>query len=170
MNKLLYFFIIFVISLVVSILIIHFLKFTDNKLLDSEYIIDYLGIFLGFTIALLSFAISITDKIKENILDDKTIIDKEKKRIIIDKTSNVFEELKDDSLLIFWFFIAVIILYIFENTNIPLIDWPFKNFFSKTNIINQVKFAIFISSLYAIYDIIKTIFILSESTRIDKRI
>lgn len=131
------------------------------KICDSEFVINYLGIFLGFTIALISFILSITDKLNDNIDNNPNFSDRQKEHNKINLLQ-IFKELKQDTFLIFWLFIIVIILYVIENIDLPFIDWTFK-FFSKRTFLNQLKLTIFILSLYSIYDIITALFKLSES-------
>ena len=158
----------FLLPFLFSVILSCYLGFNDTKINNTNFIIDYLGLFLGFTIALLSFAISIIDKVKKDLLSNSDK-DAEKIENQIAKLSSVFTELKEDTMVIFWFFIVVVAIYIFENINIPFIKWPFKGCFSKILFLNHIKFSIFILSLYAIYDILKTIFLLSESTGVNKK-
>ena len=58
-------FLIFLIPYIISVLITIYLDISHIKLFQTDFIIQYLGIFLGFTIALLSFAVSISDKLKD---------------------------------------------------------------------------------------------------------
>ncbi|MBK7106646.1 MAG: hypothetical protein IPH62_15335 [Ignavibacteriae bacterium] len=134
---------------------------------DNSFLFTYLGIFLGFALTIFTFIVSMVDKIKDAIEKDESKT-KEQKNIAQINILSFYSEIKDDIFLIFYFFIIVTALSLFENVDIPFINT--SNFFlSKIQLIVAIKLELFILSLYAIYDLTSSAFKISEATGIFKK-
>ena len=149
-----------------SFLVTEFVGKNSFKIHESEFLINYLGIFLGLTIALISFILSITDKLYENVNSNLDYTE-DKKNENKNKIKQIFKELKGDTFIIFCFFIIAVVLHLFENMDLPHIKWPVI-FMKKKVFINQLKLTIFILSIYSIYDILSCLFNLSEAMGFSK--
>ncbi|GBD86691.1 hypothetical protein BMS3Abin03_00612 [bacterium BMS3Abin03] len=168
-NKLstVYILIIFIVLFISSCLLIKYTNINIKVISDNPFLFTYLGIFLGFALTIFTFIVSMVDKIKEAIENDRSKTREQKE----DTESNIlsfYSEIKDDIFLIFYFFVIVTILSLFENIDIPLIKLD-QFFLSKTQLIDSIKLGMFILSLYAIYDLTSSAFKISEATGIFKK-
>lgn len=151
-------FIIFISVFIASAVLVKYTKINVSKISDDSFLFTYLGIFLGFALTIFTFIVSMVDKIKASIeKDDKKTVDEKKETQ--NKIISFYSELKDDIYFIFYSFLIVIVISLFENViNIP-------NFIlSKDQILIAIKLEIFLLSIYAIYDLCSSAFKISEST------
>ena len=150
--------------LVVSLYVVNNYDVSNIKIVDNEFILTYLGIFLGFAITIYTFGVSMLENIKINI-NQKEDLDPKTKAKFFRKLLNGFKELKIDIWLIFYCFLAVVIFSISKFIpvisfleSVEIIDgYPFK-------IRESINLTIFILSLWAIFDLMKALFSVSEIT------
>lgn len=154
-----------IITFIICCILIKHTNINVEPIAQNTFLFTYLGIFLGFALTIFTFIVSMVDKIKDEIEKDeeKTNIDRKntQKNIL-----SFYSEIKQDIFLIFFFFIVVTFISLFENVDIPLIK-IFKDYYiSKIQIITSIKLEIFILSIIAIYDLTSSAFKISEATGI----
>lgn len=69
------------------------------------FLVNYLGVFLGIVITLITFIYSV---IKQIMNDDK-------------EAGGIYSELKDDTYFIFWMFIIALLIMAFSSIDIPYV-------------------------------------------------
>lgn len=140
---------------------------TDFKDVSSnQFLIAYLGVLLGFALTLFTFIISMVEKISDKIIKDEIILPEIKVRKQ-EKLSGMLAEVKDNIAFVFFCLLICCIFSIIENIDLPYISITnYREFVTKSLIINSSKLTIFILSLYAIYDIMIVSFTISDLTSI----
>lgn len=123
---------------------------------DTPAVFTYFGVLLGFSITVYTFGLSMTENIKKGILTIDTL-SKEEKIVLIQKMINGFKEIEDDIWAIFWCIIIVIITSIAKNVVNPF-GWNVE----KIQIPEICNLTLFIFSTYCMYDIMKSLFNLSQ--------
>jgi len=135
---------------------------SNIKIVDNEFILTYLGIFLGFAITIYTFGVSMLDSIRSNIdlKDDITTVQKAR---FFKKLLKGFKELKQDIWLMFICFLIVIIFSIGKQIEALsfLKEIEITDTFS-FKIDKGINLSIFILSLWATYDLMKALFNVSE--------
>lgn len=135
---------------------------SNIKIVDNEFILTYLGIFLGFAITIYTFGVSMLDSIRSNI-DLKDDITTAQKARFFKKLLKGFKELKQDIWLMFICFLIVIIFSIGKQIEALgfLKEIEITDTFS-FKIDKGINLSIFILSLWATYDLMKALFNVSE--------
>lgn len=123
---------------------------------DTPAVFTYFGVLLGFSITVYTFGLSMTENIKKGILKLKNI-SKDEKVILFQKMINGFKEIEDDIWAIFWCIIIVIIASIAKNIINPF-GWNVESI----QIPEICNLTLFIFSTYCMYDIMKSLFNLSQ--------
>lgn len=136
--------------------------FIDNQSLTIFSIL--LGLIIGTVSVLISSISSIYSLLFSYInsgkLNAQTI---EKLAILKTKIKSTINEIKDNTLFIFFAFIVNFIVVIFVKIDLPYVSWPFQLIFtSKVNVFYSISLSSIFLSLYAIYDIIRSIFTIHE--------
>lgn len=148
------------IIVVITIIASHFLvKYTEVELLsifDTFSLFTYFGVLIGFSITIYTFGLSMIGDIKKNI-DRINKITQEEKKEMFRGLINGFAQIKQDIWLIFIGILIIIIFSILKN-----IVNPFGIEVEKYQIPETVNLSLFILSTIAMYDIMKTMFNLSE--------
>lgn len=150
---------------ILSLGAICFLNISAVKFIGSEFLLGYLGIFLGFAFSIVTFNMSLLDKAWSKVESDGSYSEKDKnetkKRIYA-----FLEEVSDNMKFLYFSFLFVVIIMILEVWDIPNISVSPELFYTKLNLLNAIKFSIFGFSVYIIYDLLIGTFSLNE--RVEK--
>ncbi len=119
--------------------------------LENSFLINFLGVLLGVSITLVTFIYSVVNR----ILDKTKYKNKESQTVF-----KLFNELKDNTVLIFWFLSIVLILAVWSTIDIPNIKLVKLIGVDKGIVIIWIKLNIVILSMVAIKDTIGTLFTL----------
>jgi hypothetical protein len=123
---------------------------------DTLSLFTYFGVLIGFAITIYTFGLSMIAEIKKNIDKISGLTDSDKKTMFRN-LRNGFRQIKQDIWLIFIGIILVIIFSILKDITNPF-GWEIE----KYQIPETVNLSLFILSTIAMYDIMKTMFNLSE--------
>lgn len=115
----------------------------SENLISTTFLVNYLGVFLGIAITLVTYIHTTITTINNNKVSK----------------NDIFTELKQNTLLVFSFFICSIIIMGIEKINFPWISLG-KLFKYKGLIIDFIRNLFLFFSLYSMYDIIDCLFIL----------
>ncbi|APU60744.1 MULTISPECIES: hypothetical protein [Clostridium] len=138
------------------------LQISELKILDDEFVINFILIVLGFTVSFITILYSTFEKLRQQLVEIfKNIISETELKDMELIMFNIFKQLKEDILFIFRYLVDVVFIIIWRNIDIPYIKWNF-NYISKLDIILLIKLTIIFLTLLALYDIIKSIFKLIE--------
>lgn len=135
------------------------IKNTDVELLailNPISLFTYFGVLIGFSITIYTFGLSMIADIKKNIDKIKNLTTQDKKDMF-QGLRNGFSQIKQDIWLIFIGIVLVIIFSILKNITNPF-GWEIEKF----QIPETINLTLFILSTIAMYDIMKTMFNLSE--------
>lgn len=116
----------------------------------------YFGVLIGFSITIYTFGLSMCNYIKKNI-QEITEFTNDEKQILFNKLIRGFKEIKQDIWLIFYAIIFVVIFAIFSEIKNPF-HWEVEKF----KIPETINLTLFIISTISMFDIMKTLFNLSE--------
>jgi hypothetical protein len=116
----------------------------------------YFGVLIGFSLTIYTFGLSMITDIKNNIekLSDKT---EEEKSAMISSLISGFAEIKQDIWLIFIAIIGIIYFGIAKEITNPF-DWNVEQY----KIPETINISFFIISTISMFDIMRTLFNLSE--------
>ena len=138
-------------------------QIVNLRILDDQFVINFIIIVLGFSVAIITILYSTFDKLREQLVQIfKESISKSELSDIDLKMSDCFRSLKEDTLVIFWYLLWAVFMPIFKVINIHYIKWRF-NCISKVDMMVIIKLTIIFLTLAALYDIIGTIFKLIET-------
>lgn len=152
---------IFPVLITISVTIISFIlvKETEVELLsifDTASLFTYFGVLIGFAITIYTFGLSMIADIKKNI-DKIDNLSAKTKDQMFKGLRNGFGQIKQDIWFIFTGIIIIIIFSILKNIENPF-GWNVEAF----QIPETVNLSLFLLSTYSMYDIMKTMFNLSE--------
>jgi hypothetical protein len=119
--------------------------------LENSFLINFLGVLLGVLITLVTFIHSVVNESLK-----KTNNQQSKRKTAI----QLYSELKDNTVLIFWFLIIVFILTVWMTIDIPKIQLIELIGIEKNILITWIKLNIMILSMVATKDTIETLFTL----------
>lgn len=148
--------ILFAVLLVISNVLERFTNISNFELFDATSLFTYFGVLIGFAITIYTFGLSMIDGIKENIAKNKLISEPVKKELF-DKLISGFNQIKEDIWVIFYAIIVVVCFAILKN-----IPCPFNLDVIKIKVPESVNLALFLYATICMYDIMKTLFNLSE--------
>lgn len=142
-----------------SLIAIHCLKLSNVKFIGSEFLLGYLGIFLGFSFSILTFVLSVVDKVKQSIEPNYTV---EQKETTQNRIKKFVDEQFDMLFFLFCSFIFVVLIMVVEVVNLSnalssiniYIDKSKIFHITKINLLDAAKFSIFALSIYGIYDLL----------------
>ena len=149
-----------IIIVILTIIISNYLvQFTDVELLtvfDTISLFSYFGVLIGFALTVYTFGLSMIGDIKSNIakIDNLT---KEDKKEMYQNLRNGFAQIKQNIWLIFAGIILVIFMSIIKNIENPF-GWNVEGY----QIPETLNLTMFLLSTIGMYDIMKTMFNLSE--------
>jgi hypothetical protein len=139
-------------------LIFYFLYDYSNiqvpKVNALDFLFQFLGILLGFALTIFQFIVSLVDK----IIEKKEVEYKglpERLEALRKKSNELYREIKDDILFIFYSLVIISIMYFInsESSNTPE---------------QAIRSAIFCLNIYAVYDLISVSFKVSDITTITR--
>lgn len=128
----------------------------ELPIFNSLSLFTYFGVLIGFALTIYTFGLSMVVDIKKNI-SLMSEISVEKKEILYQKLVNGFKEIKQDIWLIFYAIILVIIFAVAKEIINPF-GWNVEHY----KIPETAFLSLFVLSTFAIFDIMKTLFNLSE--------
>jgi hypothetical protein len=123
---------------------------------DTISLFAYFGVLIGFSITIYTFGLSMISDIKSNI-DKIENLSIEDKKDMFTSLRNGFRQIKQDIWLIFIGIILVVVFSILKNIINPF-GWEVE----KYQIPDTMNVSLFILSSIAMFDIMKTMFNLSE--------
>lgn len=134
------------------------LRVADLKILDDQFVINFILIVLGFTVTLITIMYSTFDKVRQQLVEIfKNIIDESDLEDMQLTMFKIFKNLKEDTLLILFYLVVEVFMSIYVIIDIPFIKWQL-NSISKLDMILLTKLTIILLTLYALSDIIVSIF------------
>jgi len=138
------------------------MEIANLKILDEQFVINFIVIIVGFSVAIITILYSTFDKLREELIRIlKDCLSKTELNDIDLIISNCFRQLKENTLFIFGYLFIAIVMPIYRVINIPFIEWKF-NYISKMDMIVVTKLTIVLLTLFALLDIIGSIFRLIE--------
>jgi hypothetical protein len=143
--------------------------FTEKKELENllTYIFNYISLstFLGFAITLYSFNYNSSSKVKAQLESRKVETESAQALKEINQAlktiGNFYKESKDNLIFIFANFSLSVIMVSCKKIDLPVISWPLKKPLSGLNLINFFSLLILFSSLYALYDLLKSLVLIN---------
>ena len=154
----------FFVSASIAFLIIFFKPdILKSFIVDDKFILNFLLTILILSVAIFTLLFSTVDKIREEI----TKIDEWEQEKVSEVESNIkgiLQELKDDIFLIFYSLIILFILIFIRGIDPTEFPWPEIVPISKLGLYTIIKFAIFVPNIFALYDIIHSLFNLVEAS------
>lgn len=149
-------FVIYILSILVSVLLVNFTGINEETFFDTNNQITYLGVLIGFALTLYTFGLSVLKDIYE-IIESISFKKIENKQLIFQELKNTFNEIKSDIILIFTCIVSLFINSILQNTPNPLgLDVEFLK------IPEIISISVFILSTLSLLDIMKALFNLSN--------
>ncbi|GGG91597.1 hypothetical protein [Pedobacter zeae] len=143
-----------------------FIKLDLSKIADNDFIFNFLGILLGFSLTIFTFIVSLVEKIKEKG-EMKFQNDNNKLKKLQSVIDDLYVEIKDDIYFTFLSLIIIALAYLLETS---IGDLDLKYFvINKTGLFNSIRLSVFLLNLYAIYDLIIVSFQLSDTVGILKK-
>ncbi|QGP92658.1 hypothetical protein MGLY_20460 [Neomoorella glycerini] len=142
-----------------AVVILHNVPANSNFLLtNTEFILTYFGILLGLVIAVVSLITPVIERILEKLNQVTPRIIKGKARNLYDLTS-LINELKEDTLFVFYFFVITL-----GTSILAQVRWSKISELSllSVNVYELVQVTIIILSLFTIHDILHGMFKILE--------
>ena len=147
------------------LLVFHYVKAPPVKFADSEFLLGYLGIFLGFAFSVVTFVMTLVDKGRQRVMDSLDYT-KEEKIETKNRMDGLNEELSDTLIFLFSSFLLVALIMLWEAIDIPGVAVSKNVFYAKPRLLSSIKFSIFLWSVYSIYDLLVAAF--QVNRRVDK--
>lgn len=144
-----------------SLAAIYYLNLSSVKFIGSEFLLGYLGVFLGFAFSIVTFIMSLVDKARTKVESDNSYSDTEKVATKV-KILALIDEVADNMKFLFFSFLFVVLIMLLETWDIPNVSLSPKLWYTKANLLNAVKFSIFGFSVYGIYDLLIATFSLNN--------
>lgn len=147
---------IYIVVVIISGFLVHCTGIGSETFFSINNLITYLGVLIGFSLTMYTFSLPVLKDINDSI-EKSEKLQFDKKVLALEKLKQVFSELKQDILLIFWSIILLVINSILSSTVNP---WGWKIEYLK--IPSIISLSVFLLSTIALYDIVKTLFTLSD--------
>ncbi|MBV4420300.1 hypothetical protein KM800_13395 [Clostridium tyrobutyricum] len=148
-------FTVFLCLLIPFIIVRYNINLNDVKVLGDDFLITLITGLLSLSVATIALLYPTINSIKQSFKE----FPKQKEALLNKLLNNCIKEIKDDTFLIFKFLVFVILISIFYSMDIPNITWNIK-IISKSQIYWYSKLSSLNLCVLAIYDVIKTIFII----------
>lgn len=158
-NKILRFILVIIVVLLIgfaSNYLVKIIPISSFKIFDTVNLFTYFGVLIGFALTIFTFGLSMVSDIKSKIDNHNKISDNQKKQLY-SKLVSGFGEIKEDIWIIF---VSIIIVIGFEIAN--QIPNPFGWRVEEYNLPQTVNLTLFITTTIAMFDIMQTLFNLSE--------
>jgi hypothetical protein len=123
---------------------------------DTSSLFTYFGVLIGFALTIYTFGLSMVSDIKSKIFTNKELTEDKKKEMYSSLVSG-FGEIKGDIWLIFYSILIVIAFAIAKEIPNPF-GWQVEKF----NLPETANLTLFITTTVAMWDIMQTLFNLSE--------
>ena len=130
-----------------------------SQIIKDDFILNFNSIFLGIAVAIIALLYSNVEKIRDSI--NKMNIEKETITNLNSKITEIFTELKQDTLSIFYCLVTSFFLIILRDANIPFIHLNFK-YFNKIELFYSLEILTVLIVFLALFDIITALFTLSK--------
>ncbi|WP_017211815.1 hypothetical protein [Clostridium beijerinckii] len=138
------------------ILCITKVNLSEIKILQDDFLITFIISVIGIFLTIIALMYALIDKISL-IFSDANIADS------IKKIYKSFDEMKDNTILIFYLMILIFFIGFLNNIDFPYIHLPAG--YNKTSILTNIKLTILLLILFAIHDTIKTFFVILNISR-----
>lgn len=155
-KRLIYVISIITIAFIISNLLVRNTSILNFKMLDSSNLFTYFGVLIGFALTIYTFGLAMISDIKKDLLQLKGFTKDEKSDMLI-RLVNGFNEVKEDIWIIFISLILIIFFAIAKE-----IPNPFSFKVEKYLIPESSNLTLFTMTTYAMFDILRTLFNLSE--------
>lgn len=144
------------ISFAISNYLVRQTSILNFKLIESTNLFTYFGVLIGFALTVYTFGLAMISDIKKDLmaLDDFTEIQKNE---MLNRLTNGFKEIKDDIWIIFSSLIMIIYFAVVVEIPNPF-GWEVEGYM----IPQSSNLTLFIVATYAMFDIMRTLFNLSE--------
>jgi hypothetical protein len=123
---------------------------------DTANLFTYFGVLIGFALTIYTFGLSMVSDIKDKIGAHKKLTQEQKTKMY-DTLINGFAEIKGDIWLIFYSILLVICFAVVKDIENPF-GWKVESW----QIPQTVNLTLFITTTIAMWDIMRTLFNLSE--------
>jgi hypothetical protein len=141
---------------IVSNYLVRTTSVSSFSIFDPVNLFTYFGVLIGFALTIYTFGLSMVSDIKSKIDAQKKLKDEQKKEMYLSLVSG-FGEIKGDIWLIFYSILIVISFAIAKE-----IENPFGWEVEKLSLPATANLTLFITTTIAMWDIIQTLFNLSE--------
>lgn len=126
------------------------------SIFETSNLFTYFGVLIGFALTIYTFGLSMVSDIKSKIDSNKKLTEEKKKKMYLSLVSG-FGEIKGDIWLIFYSILIVIGFAIAKEIPNPF-GWQVEKF----NLPETANFTLFLTTTIAMWDIMQTLFNLSE--------
>lgn len=126
------------------------------SIFDTANLFTYFGVLIGFALTIYTFGLSMVVDIKSKIDSHKKLTVEQKNKMYLSLVSS-FDEIKGDIWLIFYSILIVIGFSIAKEITNPF-DWKVERF----NLPDTANLTLFVTTTIAMWDIMQTLFNLSE--------
>jgi hypothetical protein len=131
-------------------------KISSFPFFDDVTLFSYFGVLIGFAITIYTFGLSMVSEIKIKI-DKHLKFDKDQKKVMYLKLVSGFSEIKEDIWIIFYSLIIILSFSLSKNIPNPFC-WDVKPLMLP----ETANLTLFTTTTIAMWDIMKTLFNLSE--------
>lgn len=144
------------ISFAISNYLIRETSILNFKLIEPTNLFTYFGVLIGFALTVYTFGLAMISDIKKDLmdLDDFTADQKDE---MLNRLTNGFKEIKGDIWIIFSALLLIIYFAVVIEIPNPF-GWEIETYM----IPQSSNLTLFIVTTYAMYDIMRTLFNLSE--------
>lgn len=141
---------------IASNLLVMVTSVSNFEIFQTVNLFTYFGVLIGFALTIYTFGLSMVSDIKTKISSQEKISDDQKNEIY-SKLISGFNEIKEDIWIIFYSILIIITVAVLKEIPNPF-EWEFEiyNFPATANL------TLFITTTIAMWDIIQTLFNLSE--------
>lgn len=144
------------ISFAISNYLVRQTSILNFKLIEPTNLFTYFGVLIGFALTVYTFGLAMISDIKKDLMDLDDFTEAQKENML-SRLSNGFKEIKDDIWIIFSSLILIIYFAIVIEIPNPF-GWNVVSYM----IPQSSNLTLFIVTTYAMYDIMRTLFNLSE--------
>ncbi|WP_139164569.1 hypothetical protein [Chryseobacterium taeanense] len=142
--------------LILAVILVKFTGVISDEIYETNNLLTYSGVLIGFGLTLYTFGLSILKDIYE-VIDKISFKKIENKELIIKELKAAFKEIRNDIVVMFFAIIAIFISTIISNTINPF-EWDVEYL----KIPEILKMSVFLYTTFALADIMKSLFDLSK--------
>ena len=144
------------ISFVVSNYLVRETSILNFKLIEPTNLFTYFGVLIGFALTVYTFGLAMISDIKKDLMELDVFTEIQKDDMLY-RLTNGFKEIKGDIWIIFSSLIFIIYFAVVKEIPNPF-GWRVQEYM----IPQSANLTLFIVTTYAMYDIMRTLFNLSE--------